>query len=491
MHQAWQIFKKDVRYLRYEVTLVVLFAGAFAALHLRSPHSIFNDSWLPELFWFVGVATIIGRLILAEAIPGDRQFWITRPYRWKSLLGAKLLFIVAFVNLPVFLAQLCILLIDGFAIPANIPGLLWSQVLLLMFALPFIAFATLSSIKPFQLILFAAAAGVWELMVSTNTGALSGVAWVPESLALLLLFATAILVLFLQYKSRRTGLSRWLAAGGVTVSLFAFVAMPWPVALALQSHLSRPRAQAMSINISLGHTPADRFWPAQMKPKVALHFPLLVEGIPDGTELQPDAVSISLQASDGRSMQLGPQDCSNLKRGTISANAATITAVCSADPSSFQAQRQRPVTLRASLYFTLFGNAQSRNIPLSDDPANAPGGLQCFTDQVKSEWDVYCRSAFRWPARLVYAKLGRTDAKSFVQVVSYSPFPAGLNIDPVETRWASAYASGPPPTVRDVTIIVEEPLAHLHRDIEARNVQLDEFAVSPVKVGPSPVQGIP
>jgi hypothetical protein len=147
--------------------------------------------------------------------------------------------------------------------------------------------------------------------------------------------------------------------------------------------------------------------------------------------------------------------------------------------------------LRASLYFTLFGNARSQTIPLSDEPSNALDGLQCYTDTVRAEWDVYCQSAFRWPARLVYAKLGRTNANSFAQFVSYSPFPANLNIDPIETRWASAYASGPAPNVRDVTIVVEEPLAHLRHDFSASDVRLDEFAYSPLKVGPAPVHAIP
>jgi hypothetical protein len=148
------------------------------------------------------------------------------------------------------------------------------------------------------------------------------------------------------------------------------------------------------------------------------------------------------------------------------------------------------VKMRASLYFTLFGNAQSETIPLSEEPTNAPDGLQCYTDMVRAEWDVYCRAAFRWPARLVYAKLGRTNANSFTQFVSYSPFPANLNIDPVETRWASAYASGPPPNVRDVTIVVEQPLAHLRRDFQVQNVRLDEFAYPSVRVGPAPIDTI-
>jgi hypothetical protein len=54
-------------------------------------------------------------------------------------------------------------------------------------------------------------------------------------------------------------------------------------------------------------------------------------------------------------------------------------------------------------------------------------------------------------------------------------------LNPIETRWASAYAYGPPPTVRDVTIVAEEPLAHLRRDFEARSVRLSDFVVPPTR----------
>jgi hypothetical protein len=492
MRQALHIFKKDVRYLRYELSLVVLFAGAFAAMHLRATNGLLNQSWLPEIFWFIGVASLLGRLLLAEAIPGDRQFWITRPYRWKSLLGAKLLFIVAFVNLPIFLVHVIILIIDGFPLASSVPGLLWSQLLLFTFLLPFAAFATLSNAKPFLMILFCIAAAIWELSMSGDAGALTGVAWVGKSIALIALFAPAIVILLIQYQSRRTVLSRWVAAGGITVSALVFVALPWPVAFAIESRLAKQNALGSSIQAGLSRTFEEQFWaPRITKQRVALHIPVSVQGIPDGTEVQPDALSVLLQGPDGRVAELGPADCVGLKRGSISANAATISALCVADPAFFQAQRGRPVRLRASLYFTLFGNTRSQTIPLSNEPSNTLDGLQCYTDPAKAEWDVYCRSAFRWPARLVYAKLGHTNANSFTQLVSYSPFPASLNIDPIETRWASAYAYGPAPNVSDVTIIAEEPLAHLRCDFEANDVQLDRFVYPPVKVGPLPIHAIP
>jgi hypothetical protein len=492
MHQTWHIFKKDCRYLRYEATVVWLIAIVFAAMHLRGPHRSSDLVWIPEVFLFIGVASIIGRLVLAEAIPGDRQFWITRPYRWQSLLGAKVLFLIAFVNLPVFLAQLAIVLIDGFPFGSIVAGLLWSQLLWFAFLLPFAAFATLSAAKPFHLILFGIAAAVWVLALSGEAGPLTGVRWVSQTIALLALVATAICILFLQYRSRRTVLSRCLAAVGITAATFVFVAMPWPTALAVESRLAPPNALGSSIQASLSHTFAEKFWVARVERKrVALHFPISVVGIPDGTELVPDALTITLAGADGHHDDLGVLECSNFNRATVSANTALISALCVGDTTFFLTQRNRPVTLRASLYFTLFGNARSQTIPVSDEPSNAIDGLQCYIDSVRAEWDVYCRSAFRWPSRLVYAKLGRTDAKAFAQFASYSPFPANLNIDPIETRWASAYAAGPPPNVRDVTITVEEPLEHLRRDFEARDVHLDQFAYPSFLIGPAPTPGIP
>jgi hypothetical protein len=489
MRQALHIFRKDVRYLRYELSLVVLFTLAFAAMHYRAAHNgLFGDAWIPEVFLFIGLATLIGRLVSAEAIPGDRQFWITRPYQWKSLLGAKVLFILTFANLPIFLAQLAILMMDGFPLVSNLPGLLWSQVLLLVFSLPFVAFATLSSIKPFQLILLAFAAGLWALMTGVNGGPLAGVAWVPASLALVVLFATAVATLLIQYKSRRTIFSRWLAGAGLLISGYLFVAMPWPVSYAVQSRFSKQPALGSSIQMTLGQTPAQGFWLTTVRPKFELHVPISVEHIPGGTEIRANAFRISFHSPDGRGTELDGLECRDFKRTTLAANSVTISLVCYADAEYFDRERNQPLAIDASLYFTLFGNARSQTIPLSNQPVNALDGLQCYTDNVRAQWDVYCRSAFRWPARLVYAKLGQTDANSFTESVSYSPFPADLDIEPVQTRWASTYASGPTPIVEDVTIVTEEPLAHLRRDFKMRDVQLVQSAPGPVLVIPVPPQ---
>lgn len=479
--QALHIFRKDVRYLRREIALVLLLAAAFAVLHV--PRLLLaNNSWLAELAFVATAAFLIGRLILAEPVPGDRQFWITRPYRWRSLLGAKLLFIVTFVNLPLLLAQLSIVASDGFPLVPSLPGLLWEQVLLFTFvSLPFAALASLNGAMPAfifcQLILLAAAAAMWETLPA-GTPLLGGVDWVRDAVAALALACVAVPVLVVQYRSRRTRFSRWFAIGGTALGAVLFAALPWPLALGVQSHLSKDPAIARSIHAALAEPIQQPLWqagPNLQDGKVALTLRVAVDGAPEGTEIQPDGLTVSLRAADGNSLNFGIADCPELHRETIDPQKPTIVAVCRADLAFFHREREKPVAIRGSLYLTLYGNERSQTIPLTSRPSNAPDGLQCYTDVVKAEWDVYCRSAFRWPARLIFAKLGHTNANSFTQTVSYSPFPATLEIEPVETRWASGFAASIAPKVPDVTIIVKEPLAHFRRDFAAGNVPLDDF----------------
>jgi hypothetical protein len=484
MRQALHIFTKDARHLWYETALVWLFASAFASMHLRTKYAYLSG--LMELVLVIGAVLLIGRLILAEAIPGDRQFWVTRPYRWQSLLAAKILFIIVFVNLPILAAQFFIVLIDGFPLGSSVPGLLWSQVLLFTcVSLPFAAIAAVSSgIAPFivsQLVVLVVGVGMLALFAPLGTWALGGVDWVRYSVALLAVFAIAVPVLFIQYRSRRTLLSRWVALGGIALGALAFAAMPSSFALAVQSGFSKQPSLGSSIQATFGAVPEHQFSSGQVPGKVAMVFPIVVRGLPEGTDVQGDVLSISLQSPDVPASRVNSIDCQGFSRTPISVGAAIIHANCFIDTKFFGQQRHRPAILHASLYFTLFGNAQSRTMPFSSDFFNAPGGLQCAaeSDTLRTLWNVKCRSPFRWPARLVYQRLGDTDENTIPpQSVSYSPFPADLSLDPIETRQStvSAGGPGPKPAIRDFTIIVEEPLAHLRRDIQARNVQLNDFA---------------
>src|SRR5581483_756959 len=133
MRQALHILKKDIRYLWIEIAVTMLAMGMFVVTASQSaqrwssplPQTVASFSMnllLPFAWW-----TLIVRAIHAETLTGDRQFWPTRPYRWRSLLLAKALFFVLFVNLPLFVAQAIVVAAHGFSPAAELSGLLWSQ----------------------------------------------------------------------------------------------------------------------------------------------------------------------------------------------------------------------------------------------------------------------------------------------------------------------------------------------------------------------------
>src|SRR5436190_1104295 len=99
----------------------------------------------------IGAAYLIARLIHAEAIPGHNQFWLSRPYQWRSLLGAKITFILLCVNLPLFAARLTLLLLQGFPLSPGGSNLAWSQLAMTVAVLlPLVAIAAMTSgLAPF------------------------------------------------------------------------------------------------------------------------------------------------------------------------------------------------------------------------------------------------------------------------------------------------------------------------------------------------------
>src|SRR3954447_19463806 len=104
MRQAIHIFRKDVRYVRNELCLVL---GLFAMYAWAATHTGF-PMWA-EVLCHIAAAYLIARLIQAETLPGDKQFWLTRPYSRGSLITAKLLGILLLVNVPMFAARLYVL----------------------------------------------------------------------------------------------------------------------------------------------------------------------------------------------------------------------------------------------------------------------------------------------------------------------------------------------------------------------------------------------
>ena len=207
-NQILHIFKKDCRYLWREIALsfaVMIAYGWQEATRRPGAHPLevgffLLSQMLPTLVplsW----AFLLLRVVQAESLVGDRQFWVTRPYDWKKLLAAKLLFVLVFFHLPLFILQSFLLLMAGYVPMSYIPGLLGLQLMWVLFlVLPVTTLAAVTaSLGQFVL----AVLGVLLFVISVipalfslvPAAGVSGGNSIPSTLCATVLLAISIVVL--------------------------------------------------------------------------------------------------------------------------------------------------------------------------------------------------------------------------------------------------------------------------------------------------------
>src|SRR5437016_1499823 len=129
MMRILHIFRKDVRHLWPHATAVIMMMALSAILDptyanggQSLSYSLLAGFALPLACWNLIIAAIH-----EEKLPGDRQYWLTRPYSWKELLAAKALFVAAFINLPLFVWHVAAFAVVGIPLGEHLPALLWRQ----------------------------------------------------------------------------------------------------------------------------------------------------------------------------------------------------------------------------------------------------------------------------------------------------------------------------------------------------------------------------
>jgi hypothetical protein len=465
MKQALHIFKKDVRYLHWEIALLLALAAAFAWLDTHRLRSIFE----PTYFLATGWAFVSARLILAEAIPGDRQFWITRPYNWRSLVAAQLIFVLAFFTAPFLAAQAAILAFYGFAVLSLAPGLICSSLLMTAgIILCMCAFAAMcrSLVQwGFGLIgLFVATAALDAIVHFSNPAELGGTDWLQEIGGGIICFAAALAILLLQYSRRHTLASRVLGVAAL-LGLLAFLRLiPETAYWRLQSQLQR-RADPSGVSLSLAGRSAGLIELNEVKygyRSVDLRFPLEITGLQPGQDLYFESrTKVTLEA--GAVFTGGA-------RVSHGRNATSVDI--RVDRAFFNQAKGRPVHLRMQLPLTLLGNPTSAVVRDGAPPVLIRGvGLCRLTTYVNPEsrtQNTSCYSALRNSPNYSFIDRGEAGRTSLSQP-NYSPLPAQLAFTPV------FQANLPSVGALDATIVSLEPLAHFDREIDAPAVNLVDY----------------
>jgi hypothetical protein len=305
VRQVWHIIKKDARRLRWE-TAATLALLAWVA-HL--------DRWRQD--WMPGAAEgwlnvllpaawvyLVGLLVLQDPLVGDREFWLALPCRWRSMLGAKALFVVCFIHLPYFLAQAAILAFRGFSPVTYFPHLMWKQLLLLlMLTLPAAALAAMvENVVQFALAAVVLASGaVYAAGMPQGQGLIQTEA-ARIGLALLAVVVGAAVVLPLQYGRRRTAISRGIGAAAAIVAAVVFVGVPLVTSAEVQCALTPARLTAPPTVTLLGkvETLPDRFPRYNLtSTMMSLALPIQISGLPQADLTESVQLSLDIRTERG------------------------------------------------------------------------------------------------------------------------------------------------------------------------------------------------
>jgi hypothetical protein len=477
VRQALHIFKKDVRYLRWELvaSLVLMAIFVYGQIYrdlLRDIRaSIFSFLLLGS--W----AFLCARLIQAEPIPGDRQFWVTRPYNWRSLLGAKLIFMVACIGVPLLAADALILKLDGFSVASHSGGLLWSLLLITAGTLiAFCAFATLTRGLTQWMLAAIVTVGVEYAIASiANEGVWAGVEWIREYGYVAIMFPVAVVVLLEQYKRRGTIWSIVvMAAGLLGSSLFVnYARTSW--ALELETRFSNPRVDLSTIRITV-QAPEKRDAPRpdpMGRPQVmVLAIPLDISGLSEGLDLVSDEVTVTVKDDGGGIWRQGRQDSESSYFQHLPKGYRLLVRM---DHSPFAKANDRKMDLSIRVYLTMLRDSASRMIRPGERPVEVPGAGRCQNFAVQ-QWDswIVCESPLRAPPNVLVVEPAGQSRERFLTGTSYSPFPADANSAIVPL---GRYVHSGPGDYSASKLTSLEPVAHFRKDLEIPNVYLKDYQV--------------
>ena len=464
MRQAIHIFKKDLDYLWIEIAVMLALLVALVTSELTRwpdlrPLGLAGGlrALLPALItigWFV----LIARVIHAEALVGDRQFWLTRPYSRWSLGAAKAMFALAVLGLPLLLAQAAILAGEGFSLQANLAALLRNQTALLTTLLPAAALAAVTADLG-KMVIGTLLLYVGILVLLTAIGPVS---WIGVVLFSILLVVTSAVVVWLQYSRRRTSVSRLLLVASAVLSAAVGAALPFSASSPIERWFSSGRFDAAALQIGLAHGRLNR---VSSDAGARVGVPLRLTGLPANTHVTLNSIQVNIDAPDGANWK-----SSSRAYLLDSERPDEPWLILGVVPEKLVQIGHQGVTLRASLDLTVWLAEEA--IPLdSAGPALERMGFgKCFFESVP----IHCEAPFGPPNREICLRTGPPQSSStncwgrnnssFWPEFSIVPTTNTLNL-----------SSPIPPNATLVIRAAEVP--RIHKDFELRDLRLADYLI--------------
>ena len=224
MRSILAIFRKDLRCLWPVVALYWALLVVAAIADPFGGHGMGGGSQFSVFALLVCICLTV-EAIHQEPLPGDRQYWRTRPLTGRQLLAAKALFVVSCVVIPALIYQIAVLIRLGIA-PGDYPLVLAERQLHLAASvlLPVAAVAAVTrNLRQFVggwLLVLAALIGVALLPPSHRAVTWIAPAWLAANYLDPILVVVGMCLVFLQYRPRATTAGRLMLATSMVLLIF-------------------------------------------------------------------------------------------------------------------------------------------------------------------------------------------------------------------------------------------------------------------------------
>jgi hypothetical protein len=388
--QPLHILRKDALHLWPETLISIALLAAYAWtdaqtwVPIQGAHNVNLVTVLMGLLvlvlvFLITIAWLVltSRLVHDEELVGDRQFWITRPYTWYSLLGAKVLYLAVFIGIPFLTMQMWLLHHAGMypthLVPALLLNLLWIAAAILL-PLLVLAAVTATFIRYISSVL----AGVIYLIVVVLTVAYNWSDRLDAPFLNYLLIPTLLAILlaalFLQYARRKTLIARILLLALPLV--FVVFALLSPANLLTEHRYPDVSVGTITFDDNpVRQQPAGRLF--TVLHKVDIQIPVQVQ-LPVTTSDETDVVVQRIRATiDGPNGFHYASDWTSTRASFGGGETAYVLPV-SLPEKVFEQIHNQPVAVHFQLGTQTYNVGTPYTISATEAPFPIPGNAACL-----------------------------------------------------------------------------------------------------------------
>lgn len=497
MDQILHILKKDIRRLRWEIAASFLVTMLLAWLNgdVRLIRAVTQEekvldglrSMLQALsvfaWWFLIVSLIQG-----EAIPGVKQFWLTRPYRRGALLWAKIGFVLLFLNLPMLLADAIALSRAGIPLQGQLGAMLWKQVLYsITFLLPAIVLGAVTSGLAQAVLAMLGMAVIAGLATSFhgNENSVSSLRWWNLAISETVAAMAGAAILWEQFFRRKTGYSRGALCVAQTIVILVMSFFPWRIAFGWQKLLAAQAGAGSGFSIlpapEQGHMYPDVRL-TRGEPSIRLALPVALR-LPEGMDALADAFEVSLGLSDGTVIPV------EVEEGRLSEWRGVRWLIWKLERQRFDQLAGRALGIDVKVYATVFGRERKARMRAGGPEALVEPWGVCDAREWFGYVRVGCQSAYslRLWTRVTMRdrETGNAVGPLWVGPARYSPMHMDVGISPLGRQsanfpigWDKDKVDPNRLSAMDIEFSGMEPLDHVIRTVRFEGVRLEDFTVA-------------